>query len=156
MFLNMPPQIIVFLVSLFPIGERAVIPLAMKVYGLSALEALIISILGAILPVAFVVFLLGPISSFLSKYSKAIKNFFDWLFRHTQKKHGRQFELFKGLALLIFVSIPSPITGPWGGALASFVFGIPPKKALPLIFGGVLISGIIIIFLTEGVSIIFR
>lgn len=140
---------------MIPIGERAAIPLAMKVYGLSAWQSLAIAALGSIFPVIFIVYLLGPLSSYLSNKFMVVKRFFDWLFRHTRKKHSKHFEMFEDLALLIFVSIPSPITGPWGGALASFVFGIPPKKALPLIFGGVLISGILIIFLTEGFSIIF-
>lgn len=156
MFLNLPPEIIVFFISMLPIGERAAIPLAMKVYGMSPVESLVITFLGSIIPVTAVVFLLGPISDFLSKRIKFIKKFFDWLFKHTRKRHGKHFELFEDLALLVFVSIPSPITGPWGGALASFVFGIKPKKALPFIFGGVLISGILIILMTQGVSIIFK
>jgi len=156
MFSNLPPQIKIFFVSMFPIGERAVIPLAMKVFGLPWWQALAISFLGAIIPVFVIVYLLGPISNFLSKRFRFIERFFDWLFRHTRKKHSKRFELFEELALLIFVSIPSPVTGPWGGALASFVFGIPPKKAIPFIFAGVLISGVLIIFLTLGFSLILR
>ena len=156
MYLNLPPQIIVFFVSMIPVGERAAIPLAMKVFGLPWWQALAISFLGAIIPVFVIVYLLGPISNFLSKKIRIVSRFFDWLFRHTRKKHSKRFELFEELALLIFVSIPSPVTGPWGGALASFVFGIPPKKAIPFIFAGVLISGVLIIFLTEGFSLILR
>lgn len=153
---NLPPQIIVFIISMIPVGERAAIPLAMKVYGFPWWQALVISFLGAIVPVFAIIYLLDPVSSFLSKRFKFIDRFFQWLFKHTRRKHSKNFKLFEELALLIFVSIPSPVTGPWGGALASFVFGIPPKKAIPFIFAGVLISGILIIFLTEGFSIIFR
>jgi len=156
MLTNLPSQIVVFLISMLPVGERAAIPLAMKVYGLSPIESLLITFLGSIIPVTAVVFLLGPVSEFLSKRVGFVKKFFDWLFKHTRKKHGKHFELFEDLALLVFVSIPSPITGPWGGALASFVFGIKPKKALPFIFAGVLISGILIVFMTQGFSLIFK
>jgi len=156
MFLNLPPQIIVFFLAMLPLGERAAIPVAMKVYGLSPWQSLGLSFLGAIIPVFAIIFLLGPVSFYLSKKFSFIKNFFNWLFKYTRKKHGKHFEIFEELALLIFVSIPLPMTGPWSGALASFVFGIKPKKALPLIFAGVFISGVIIIFLTEGATIIFR
>lgn len=139
-----------------PIGERAAIPLAMKVYNISAWQALLIVALGAIVPIIFVLYAFGPVSDFLAKRFKFIEKIMEWLTHHTRKKHSKNIERFEELALLIFVSIPSPITGPWGGALGAFVFGIPPKKAIPLIFGGVLISGLLIIFLTEGVSILFK
>jgi uncharacterized membrane protein len=36
-------------------------------------------------------------------------------------------------ALVIFVAIPLPLTGAWSGAVASFLFGIPPRRDLILI-----------------------
>lgn len=154
--MNLLNYLIIFLLSMTPIGERAAIPLAMKVYNIPAWHALFIVSLGAIIPIFFVLYALGPISDFLSKKFKFIDKIMEWLYHHTRKKHSKNIERFEEFALLIFVSIPSPITGPWGGALGAFVFGIPPKKAIPLIFAGVLISGSIIIFLTEGISIFFK
>ena len=57
--------------------------------------------------------------------------------------------------MVIFVAIPLPITGAWTGSVAAFLFGIPFKRALGLIFIGVLISGLIVTFLTLGIIKIF-
>ncbi|OIP23650.1 ligand-binding protein SH3 [bacterium CG_4_10_14_0_2_um_filter_33_32] len=156
MFFNLPPQIIIFLLSMLPVGEKVAIPVAIKVYGLSPWESFVITVIGSFIPTIAIVYLMGPISEFFSKRFIKVKKLFDWLFYHTRKRHTKYFDIFKELSLLVFVSIPSPITGPWGGALASFVFGIPPKKALPFIFGGCFISGIIITFLTQGATILFK
>lgn len=59
------------------------------------------------------------------------------------------------IALITFVAIPLPMTGGWSGALAAFVFGIKPKKAIPLIFVGIAIAGIIVGFLSKGLSLFF-
>ena len=37
-------------------------------------------------------------------------------------QHGSRFERFEDLALFLFVAVPLPLTGAWGGALAAFVF----------------------------------
>ena len=78
--------------------------------------------------------------------------FFTFLFERTRRKHSKKFEKWGALALITFVAIPLPITGGWSGALAAFVFGIPFKKALPLIFSGVIIAGVIVTGLT-GLSL---
>ena len=43
------------------------------------------------------------------------------------------------------------MTGGWTGALAAYVFGVPFKKAVPLILVGVLIAGVIVTAATLGV-----
>ena len=83
--------------------------------------------------------------------SKFFNRFFTYLFERTRKKHNGKFEKWGALALITFVAIPLPVTGGWSGALAAFVFGIPFKKALPLIFLGVIIAGAIVTGLSLGV-----
>ena len=77
--------------------------------------------------------------------------FFDWLFERTRRKHSKRFETYQELALLFFVAIPLPITGAWSGSVAAFVFGIPAKKAIPFIIMGVLVSGVIVSLITQGI-----
>lgn len=144
-----------FITAMVPIGElRAAIPLGLTVFGLSVVETYIISVIGNMVPIFFIVFLLDPVSKFLSKHFRFFKWFFEWLFSRTRRKHSRRFELLEEMALITFVAIPLPITGAWTGALASFVFGIPPKKALPLIFLGVLIAGVVVTLVTLGVKLV--
>lgn len=139
--------------AMVPIGElRAALPLALVQYKMPFWQAFTYSIIGNMLPVIFIVFLLEPVSDFLSKHSKFFKWFFNWLFERTRKRHSKKFETLEEIALVTFVAIPLPVTGAWSGAAAAFVFGIPPKKSLPLIFLGVLIAGIIVSILTLGLQ----
>jgi uncharacterized membrane protein len=140
-----------FLLSMVPIGElRAAIPLGISHYGLGVLQTYLIAVIGNFLPVALIVFLLEPVSNWLMKYFKFFRWFFHWLFEHSRKRHSKRFEVFEEVALVTFVAIPLPMTGAWSGALAAFVFGIPPKKSLPLIALGVAIAGVVVTVITLG------
>ena len=57
--------------------------------------------------------------------------------------------------LLIFVAIPLPGTGAWTGALIAAVLDMRLKRAVPVIFLGVVIAGCIITLLTHGVTLLF-
>jgi uncharacterized membrane protein len=141
-----------FVLAMMPIGElRVALPVALEVYKMPWLTAFALSVVGNMIPVIFFAFLLDPISKFLMEHSKFFKWFFNFLFERTRKKHSKKFETLEEVALVTFVAIPLPVTGAWSGILAAFVFGIPPKKSIPLIFVGVLIAGIIVSALTLGV-----
>ena len=148
--------LIIAFFSMLPVTElRASLPLALTVYNLPPWQAYFWAVLGNIIPVVFLLYFLEPFSLFLSNKSWLFKQFFNWLFERTRRKHSRKFELFEEMALIIFVAIPLPMTGAWTGSVAAFVFGIPPKKALPLIFLGVCISGIVVLASTQGVKALF-
>lgn len=51
--------------------------------------------------------------------------------------------------LPLFVAIPLPVTGGWTASFIAFVFGMPFKRAFPLIALGVLLAGLIVTVLTE-------
>ncbi len=137
--------------SMLPISElRGALPLALLHYKMDFLTAYSISVIGNMLPVIAIVFLLDPVQKFLSKHSRLFHWFFQKLFNRTRAKHTKRFEAMEEIALVTFVAIPLPMTGAWTGALAAFVFGIPPKKSIPLIFIGVLIASIIVSLLTLG------
>lgn len=139
-------------IAMTPIGElRAAIPLGITHYRLGVLETFLIAVVGNIIPVIIIAYLLEPISKWLSRHSKYFRCFFEWLFERTRKKHSKKFELFEEVALVTFVAIPLPMTGGWSGALAAFVFGIPPKKAIPLVSLGVVIAGVIVTVITVGI-----
>lgn len=139
--------------AMMPIGElRVAIPLGLTTFNLGVVQTYIISVIGNMIPILFIVFLLEPVSIFLSKHIKFFRWFFNYLFERTRRKHSKKFETLEEVALVTFVAIPLPVTGAWSGALAAFVFGIPPKKSLPLIFLGVLIAGVIVTLITEGIK----
>jgi len=48
-----------------------------------------------------------------------------------------------------------PLTGAWTASLCAFLFGIPYKKSLPMIFSGLVIAGLIMVLLSlAGADII--
>ncbi len=152
LFNNFPPELATFIISMLPISElRGAIPVAIGVYGLNPVEAYLIAVIGNIVPVVFILKYIDPISKYLMSRSKFFNKFFIFLFERTRRKHSAKFEKWGALALITFVAIPLPVTGGWSGALAAFVFGIPFKKALPLISLGIIIAGIIVMGLSLGI-----
>ncbi|HZJ18509.1 MAG TPA: small multi-drug export protein [Patescibacteria group bacterium] len=145
----------VFISAMLPITElRGALPLALLHYRIDIVTAYFITVIGNMIPVIFIVFLLDPVQKFLSSRSRLFRWFFQKLFERTRSKHTKRFETMEEIALITFVAIPLPMTGGWSGALAAFVFGISPKKSIPLIFLGVAIAGVIVSILTLGVRFI--
>jgi uncharacterized membrane protein len=147
------------IISMLPVSElRGAIPLALAPievggFGMSAPEAYILAVLGNMIPVIPLLLFLEPVSDFL-RHWRIFDIFFTWLFTRTHHNHSERFEKYGTLALTIFVAIPLPVTGAWTGCAAAFVFGIKFRHALPAIFAGVLIAGVVVTILTlTGISI---
>jgi uncharacterized membrane protein len=141
------------LLAAVPVIElRGALPVALVAYKMNIFWAFLLAVVGNIMPVIFIVFLLEPVSDFLIKHSRFFRWFFKKLFHHTRTKHSHRFEQLEEVALVTFVALPLPMTGAWSGALAAFVFGIPPRKSIPLIALGVLIAGVIVTALTLGIG----
>ena len=152
LFSDFPPELATFIISMLPISElRGAIPVAIGIYHLNPVEVYFLAVIGNIVPVIFILATINPISKYLIKRSKLFDKFFSWLFARTQRKYNHKFEKWGALALITFVAIPLPVTGGYSGAVAAFVFGIPFKKALPLISIGVMIAGVIVTGLSLGI-----
>lgn len=101
----------------------------------------VIAVVGNMIPIPFILLLLGPVSNFLMRFSIG-KRFFEWLFARTRKKSAK-IEKYEALGLTLFVAIPLPVTGGWTGAMAAFLMGISFGKAMLYILVGVMIAGVI-------------
>jgi uncharacterized membrane protein len=146
----MPSELVILLTSMLPFTElRGTIPLALAVYEMPVWSAFIFAVIGNLIPAVFIILILDLlVNKFLIHKIYIFNRFFTWLFQRTKKKHSQKFDRWQNLALIILVAIPLPFTGAWTGALAAFVFGIPIKKAFPLIALGVLIAGVIVTLLS--------
>ena len=141
-----------FLIAMSPVIElRGSIPIALEVYHLPLWSAYFFSVLGNMVPVLLLPFL-GIVAGELSRRFPVLERFFAWLFLRTRKKHERAFELFRDFALVLFVAIPLPFTGAWTATLVAFVFGIPLRRAFPLILLGVIIAGVAVSLITLGIA----
>ena len=148
-FSNFPKPLATFLIAIIPVTElRAALPLAYKVYGLSAFASWFWSVMGTFFAMVLIVLLLDPIAAFLSKYVGFFRKFFDWLFEHTRKRANGKMEKYGAWTIFILAATPIPFLGGMTGALAAFVFGVPLRKSLPLLLFGTMLSGVIVLALT--------
>jgi uncharacterized membrane protein len=147
LFQVLPPWLIVLILSAAPvIGLLGSIPVAINLYGMNPIAAVILAIAGNIIPIFLFFSFLEPVSIFLSRRSKFFEKFFDRLFRGDYK--GNRREIYKGLALAVFVALPLPLTGAWAATVLSLVLKYNPRAAFISIFAGVIAAGIIVTILT--------
>ena len=143
-------MLITFIVSMLPIIElRGAIPIGVFSMGLSPITAAVISVIGNLLPVPFIVIFIRRIFLWMQKKSPWLAGIADKLESKALEKGSR---LYKGeiIGLIIFVAIPLPGTGAWTGALVAAILGIRLKAALPAITAGVLIAGFLVLGITFG------
>lgn len=144
-------------ISTLPIVElRGAVPVGHILYQTSELDTAAkikrslmvygVAVVGNMLPIPFILLLLGPISNVLMRF-KAGKAFIDWLFARTRRKSAN-IEKYEELGLTIFVAIPLPVTGAWTGAMAAFLMGLPFWKSMLFILLGVMIAGVIMTILS--------
>lgn len=150
---SFPSPLAVMVAAMLPIIElRGALPFGRSVLGMSTLEAYLWSVLGNLIPVPFILWLLGPVTAWAESHWGWLHRFLERLFAYTRRRHSERFERLRDLALITFVAIPLPITGAWSGSLAAFVFGIRRSRALVLISVGVAIAGVIVALLAEAGS----
>lgn len=129
-------------ISTLPIVElRGAIPVGIVAFEMPWWKVYLTAVVGNMLPIPFILLLLGPVSNFLMRFPVG-KKFFDWLFARTRKKSAK-IEKYEALGLTLFVAIPLPVTGGWTGSMAAFLMGIPFGKAMLYILLGVMIAGVI-------------
>ncbi len=139
-------EIIIFLSATLPVIElRGAIPLAILGFGLNPVKAFILSVLGSIFPVIFILIFLDWFSGFLMFNFDFFKKFFSRLFEYIRNKHEKKLNYWGNFALIIRAALPLPIVGgAWTASLAAFVFGVNKKHAFLSIAIGTVISGLIV------------
>lgn len=144
---GLPPGAVVVIISTLPIVElRGAVPVGINLLEVKWYWVYILAVLGNMIPVPFILLLLGPISRICMKV-KIGRIFFDWLFARTRRKSA-SIEKYETLGLTIFVAIPLPVTGAWTGAMAAFLMGVKFHHAMLSIFLGVLCAGVIMTVLS--------
>ena len=143
----------VMLTAALPIIElRGAIPVGMSL-GMSPAHATVVSFIGSMIPVPFILFTIRPIFNYLKK-TKLFKKLVHKLTDKSLNKSGN-IQKYGAWGLLIFVAIPLPGTGVWSGSLAAALLDMRFKWAFPAIFVGNLIAAVIIMGLSNGVIGVF-
>ena len=141
-------EITVFIISLLPILELRGGLLAAGALNITPIVAYIVSIIGNILPIPFILLFLTPIFDWM-KNTKMLKGIVEKL-ESKANKHKEKFEKGEFLALILFVGIPLPGTGAWTGALIASVMGMNRKKAMIAILISIILASFIMMFLSYG------
>ena len=141
--------IMTFLISMVPVVElRGAIPIGVA-HGLTVWVAIVVSIVGNLVPVPFIIIFIRKIFAWLRTKSAWLNNLVTRLENRALKKTDTV-RKFKFWGLFIFVAIPLPGTGAWTGALVAAMLEMRVKDAFPAIALGVLTAGIIVAFVTYG------
>ena len=119
--------VMTFLISLLPVVElRGGIPYGIS-QGLDPWLAFAASALGNMLPVPFLLLF--------------VRKILHWMMRKSEL-----------VGLCILVAVPLPGTGAWTGALVAALMEMRLKRALPAIYAGVLIAGLLVTLALTGVK----
>ncbi len=144
-------EILVFIISLMPILELRGGLLAAALLGLDPLPSYIISIIGNVLPVPFILLLITKILSWMRnskiKFFNKIANWLD----EKVEKHKGQIEKYGYWGVVLFVGIPLPGTGAWTGTLIASVLNMDKKKTFAAVMAGIVMASIIMMVLSFGI-----
>ena len=144
-------EILVFIISLMPILELRGGLLAAALLGLDPLPSYIISIIGNVLPVPFILLLITKVLAWMRNSKvKFFNKIAKWLDEKVEKHKG-QIEKFGYLGVVLFVGIPLPGTGAWTGTLIASVLNMDKKKTFLAVMAGLVMASIIMMILSFGI-----
>ena len=133
----------IFLWSMIPIVEqKGAIILGINKFNLNPYIVFIVSLLGSLVPVPFILLFFNRIFKWMKKY-EIFRNINDFINKKIAKNSDKMIR-YREIGLIIFIGIPLPTTGLWtGSAIAAFLKLDFMKSLICTILGGT-ISGILI------------
>lgn len=145
--------LLTMLISMVPVAELRVGVPAGVAMGLPIPLALLAGVLGNMLPVPFVILFIRKIFKWMRAHSERLGALVDRVEARAYGKIAkRSLVRYQAWGLLLFVAVPLPGTGAWTGSLIAALLDIRLKNAVPVIFCGVVIAGLIMTALSYGVT----
>lgn len=136
--------------AMIPVIElRGAIPMGIAA-DLPVWLTFIAAVIGNMIPVPFIVLFVRKVFAWLRGKSAWLEDKVSRLEARAEKKAALIYK-YELLGLLILVAVPLPGTGAWTGALIAALLNIRLKVSFPVIFGGVLIAGIIVTCISCGI-----
>ena len=143
----------IFLISMLPIIElRGAIPIGAAI-GLPWYLNMIISIIGNMLPVPFILLFSVKAFEFMKKHNIMVK--FIEKIENRAKKRSEGLATGEFIGLMLFVAIPFPGTGAWTGALIAALLQFDRKRSFFYIGLGVVIAAVIMTLASYGIISLF-
>jgi uncharacterized membrane protein len=138
-----------FVIAMVPVLElRGAIPIGVA-HGLNFWVAVVVSVLGNLVPVPFIIIFIKKIFAWLRTKSRWLNTLVCKLEARAEKK-SETVQKYAFWGLFVLVAIPLPGTGAWTGALVAAMLDMPLKKAFPAIALGVVGAGVIVSCVTYG------
>ncbi len=141
-------EVMVFIISLFPILELRGGLIAAWMLKVPLLKAIPICIIGNILPIPLILLFIKKIFAWMRRF-RFFAKIVEWL---EQKAMGKkdQIERYEFWGLVLFVGIPLPGTGAWTGSLIAALLDIDFKKAIAAELLGIVIATFIVSVVSYG------
>uniref|UniRef100_A0A2N9EBY3 Small multi-drug export protein n=1 Tax=Fagus sylvatica TaxID=28930 RepID=A0A2N9EBY3_FAGSY len=138
-----PDEAVVFALATLPVLElRGAIPVGYWMQ-LKPVLLTVLSVLGNMVPVPFIILYLKKFASFLAGRNQSASQFLEMLFKSAKEKAG-PVEEFQWLGLMLFVAVPFPGTGAWTGAIIASILEMPFWSAVTANFFGVVLAGLLV------------
>ncbi|MBQ2270901.1 MAG: small multi-drug export protein [Firmicutes bacterium] len=132
---------------------RGAIPIGVA-GGLNFWVAIVVSIIGNLIPVPFIILFIRHIFRWMRRVSKKLDSLVGKLEARAEEKSEVVLR-YAFWGLVVLVAIPLPGTGAWTGALVAAMLNMRLKKAFPAIALGVVIAGTVVAFVTYGAGALF-
>ena len=142
--------LVMFIISLMPILELRGGLIAAKLMDAPMISSFIVCFIGNILPIPFILWFITKIFDFLKKRGKTLGKLVTKIEKMADSKK-EQIERLKYIGLFLFVGIPLPGTGAWTGCLIAALLGMDKKRSAIAAMLGVVLAGIIMLFVSYGV-----
>ena len=141
-----------FFCSMIPIIElRGAIPMGYFL-GLPWWQSYIISGLGNMLPVPFILLFINRVIRWMSGSKiKLFNKVSNWLLAKADKNTAK-IEKYGFWGVCFFIAVPLPITGAWTGSLVSATIGLKFWRAMLSALLGVMIAGAIMTIIFYGIG----
>ena len=145
---SLSPEVVVFIISMIPILELRGGLLVASLLHVPLMKAVLICMIGNIIPIPFILLFIRKIFSILKK-TKLFSPLVDKLESKALGKR-EQIEKYEFWGLVLFVGIPLPGTGAWTGALIAALLEVDIKKASIAIFVGLILASCIMSLVSYG------
>jgi uncharacterized membrane protein len=139
---TLPPEFHVLAVAAIPVIElRGAIPLGIHL-GLPPLEAMALAVAGNLAPIPLLYYVLLPAVSYLKGTGLFRRLVTSYVAR--SERESRRIKRYGLPGLILFVSIPLPVTGAWTGCLIALLLGYSLGRTMLALALGTLVAGTIV------------
>lgn len=146
LFANINHDAALFIISMIPVIELRGGMIAAALMDVPVVKALIICIIGNIVPIPFILLFINKIFEIMKNF-KLTRPLVEKLENRAMGKSDK-IQKYEFLGLVLFVGIPLPGTGAWTGALIASLLRVKLKKSIPAILLGILLASCIMCFVT--------